>query len=301
MNAEPAPGIRDEPLPLGVLVGLWGLAATLVLGAIVWAGVRLWPERTYPTGTPEAVIASARAMLADGRPDRLVEMLEHAPPSEAQTERAQRMRDLHARLGRVLAAANDLHAAVQRHLPDDLARLAAELEAAEARGETTSFLAAVTPDRRRGRSGPESDARRAARERAFARVLADPFGRLNRAVGEHADRLGIVEIGADTVAVTFDDRPVFPPFGLTMRRHPEGWRVVPPTALPVVSRFMPDTQAEFEIWGSLLATAEALLDDLRRGVETGRITDIEQLSRRAIEDAVVPIGMVMVALGRAGG
>src|SRR5690606_31781375 len=65
MNAEPAPGIRDEPLPLGVLVGLWGLAATLVLGAIVWAGVRLWPERTYPTGTPEAVIASARAMLAD--------------------------------------------------------------------------------------------------------------------------------------------------------------------------------------------------------------------------------------------
>ena len=112
-------------------------------------------------------------------------------------------------------------------------------------------------------------------------------------------QLSAAEIGADTVAVTWDGRAVFPPFGLTIRQGPDGWRVVPPTSLPMVRRFMPDSEAEFQIWGSLLATAEALLDDLRAGVESGRIETLQQLSRQAIEDAVIPMGMVMVALGRA--
>jgi hypothetical protein len=69
--------------------------------------------------------------------------------------------------------------------------------------------------------------------------------------------------------------------------------------MPMVRRVMPDTEAEFQVWGSLLATAEALLDDLRLGVESGRISSMQQLSRKAVEDSIIPIGMIMVALGRA--
>lgn len=293
---EPQPD--REPLPLGVLVGVWGVSAALLLSAVVWAAVRVWPEKTYPTDTPQAVIETAGRMLADRRPDRLVELLEPVPPDQAATEHHARTEDLYRRLGRVLAAAQDLHRAVERRMPEELERLNTEIQAAEARGEAASLLAAFMPDRRRGRT-PDDPQRDAARERALAQILADPFGRLNRALTEHADRVGVAELSADTVAITFDDRPVLPPFGLTMRRHPDGWRVVPPTSLPLIRRYAPDTDAEFQVWGSLLATVEALLDDLRRDVESGRVDSLQQLSRKAIEDAVIPIGMVMVALGRA--
>lgn len=294
-----------EPLPLGILAGMIGLSAAVLLSTVVWAAVRLWPEKSYDTSTPRAVVTTAGQMLSDRRADRLVELIEPVPPAEQGTDREQRMQDLYIRLGRVLAAAQDLHRTIERTMPEELEQLARDIEAAEARGETTNLLAAIMPDRRalgastRNRVPADSPDRRAARERAFAQILADPFGRLNRAVTEHIDRVGIAEIGADTVAITFDDRPVFPPFGLTMRQHPEGWRVVPPTNLPMVRRFLPDTETEFQIWGSLLATVEALLDDLRRGVESGRIGDMQALSQQAIEDAIIPIGMVMVALGRA--
>lgn len=299
-----AGGTEAEPLPLGVLVFAWTLCVGLVIGAGVWAGVRLWPEKHYETDMPEAVVASAGQMIRDHRADRLVELIEAVPPDEAGTERDRRMRDLLIGLGRVLAAAQDLHAAVELAMPDELDRLARELEQAEARGETTSLLATLMPQRQRGRrgSGPmnnETPERREARERAFARILADPFGKLDDAVTENIDRVGIAEVGADVVAVTWDGRPVLPPFGLTMRRHEEGWRVVPPTSLPMVRRFMPETEAEFQVWGSLMATVEALLDDLRRDVQSGQIDSMRELSRRAVEDAVIPVGMVMVALGKA--
>lgn len=291
-----------EPLPLGILAAMYAFSGAVLLAAVVWAGVRLWPEKSYDTDTPMSVVATAGQMLADRRADRLVELIEPVPPTETDAAREQRMQDLYNRLGRVLAAAQDLHRSVESRMPEELERLAADIQAAEARGEASSVLAAFMPERR-GRRQPAPNAsspdRDAARERALAQILADPFGPLNRAVTENIDRVGIVEIGADTVAITLDGRAVLPPFGLTMRQSPEGWRVVPPTSLPMVRRFLPETDAEFQIWGSLLATVEALLDDLRSGVDSGRINTVQQLSRQAIEDAVIPIGMVMVALGRA--
>ncbi len=293
---ETTPTPEHEPLPLPILVGMVTLSASVLVAAIVWAGVRLWPEKTYPTDTPMAVVESAGQMLQDRRADRLVELIEPVPPTETDTERADRMRDLYIRLGRVLAAAQDLHAAVEIAMPDELAKLSAEVAAAESRGERTGLLATLMPNRRNNAETPE---RRAARERAVSRLLADPFGSLDNAVTTNIDRVGIQEIGADTVAVTWDGRAVLPPFGLTMRQHDEGWRVVPPTSLPMVRRFLPETEAEFQVWGSLLATVESLLDDLRRAVQSGRITTLDALSRKAIEDAIIPMGMVMIALGNA--
>jgi hypothetical protein len=280
---------------------MYTLSGAILLAAVVWAGVRVWPEKSYDTDTPMSVVATAGQMLADRRADRLVELIEPVLPTETDAARERRMQDLFNRLGRVLAAAQDLHRSVQQAMPGELEKLAADIQAAERRGETTSLLAAFMPERR-GRfsrqNAPATD-REAARERALSQILADPFGPLNTAVTENIDRVGIAEIGADTVAITWDGRPVLPPFGLTMRRSQDGWRVVPPTSLPMVRRFLPESDAEFQIWGSLLATVEVLLDDLRTGVDSGRISSVQQLSRQAIEDAVIPIGMVMVALGRA--
>ncbi|RMH26932.1 MAG: hypothetical protein D6692_08330, partial [Planctomycetota bacterium] len=291
-----APTPEHEPLPLPILVGMVALSASVLLAAIVWAGIRLWPEKTYPTDTPMAVIESAGQMLKDRRADRLVELIEPVPPTETDTDRADRMRDLYIRLGRVLAAAQDLHAAVEIAMPDELTKLSAEVAAAESRGERTGILATLMPSRR---NNADTTERRAARERAVSRLLADPFGSLDNAVTTNIHRIGIQEIGADTVAVTWDGRPVLPPFGLTMRQHEEGWRVVPPTSLPMIRRFLPESEAEFQVWGSLLATVESLLDDLRRAVQSGRITTLDALSRKAIEDAIIPMGMVMIALGNA--
>lgn len=293
---EPAPTPEHEPLPLPILVGMVTLSASVLVAAIIWAGVRLWPEKTYPIDTPMAVVESAGQMLQDRRADRLVELIEPVPPTETDTDRADRMRDLYIRLGRVLAAAQDLHAAVEIAMPDELAKLSAEVAAAESRGERTGILATLMPNRRNNAETPE---RRAARERAVSRLLADPFGSLDNAVTTNIDRVGIQEIGADTVAVTWDGRAVLPPFGLTMRQHEDGWRVVPPTSLPMIRRFLPESEAEFQVWGSLLATVESLLDDLRRAVQSGRITTLDALSRKAIEDAIIPMGMVMIALGNA--
>lgn len=304
-DAVPA---EQELLPLGVLVAGYGLCAAVLVGAVVWAGVRMWPEKRYETGTPMEAIRAAGQMLEDRRADRLVELIEAVPPDEAETDRAARMEDLYIRLGRVLAAAQDLHRSIERAMPEEMERLAKELEQAEAKGEATTIFGALMPSRgARGgnqRGGPfgggeDSPERREARERAFARLLADPFGPIDNAVTENIDRIGVAEVGADMVAITWDKRAVLPPFGLTMRQHPDGWRVVPPTSLPMLRRYMPDTDAEFQVWGSLLATLEVLLDDLRSGVDDGSIDNFQALSRRAIEDAIIPIGMVMVALGNA--
>lgn len=286
----------QEPLPLPILVGMVTLCSLVLVGAVVWGAVRLWPEKTYPTDSPRAVLESAAEMLADRRADRLVELIETVPPAEAGTDRDDRMSDLYIRLGRVFRAAQDLHASVEAKLPDELDELKADLAAAEARGESTSVLAALMPGRRGRNQSPDQ---REARERLIERLLADPFAGIDNAVTENIDRIGIQEIGADTVAITWDNRPVLPPFGLTMRNSEQGWRLVPPTSLPMVRRFLPESEAEYQVWGSLLATVESLLDDLSADVRDGRIRSIDKLTQQAIEDAIIPMGMMMVALGNA--
>lgn len=291
-NTEPAPA--SEPLPWPVLIGSLALSASLLIGAITWATVRLWPEKRYPTDTPMAVVESARDMLHDRRADRLSELIEAAPP-DADPDQSARMQDLINRLGRVLAAAQDLHAAVVDRMPTEIDRLRVELEGMKSSGKPTSLLASLMPNRR----APDTPERRRARELAMSRVLADPFAGLDSTIGQNIDRVGIQELAPGTVAVTWDGRAVLPPFGLTMREHEAGWRVVPPTALPMLKRFMPESDAEFQVWGSLLATIESLLDDLRAQVESGRITTLDALSQKAIENAIIPMGMVMVALTKA--
>jgi len=295
-QSDPPSEPISEPLPLPILVGMVTLCSLILVGAITWGAVRLWPEKSYTTDTPRAVLESAAEMLADRRADRLVELVETVPPDEAGTERDDRMSDLYIRLGRVLRAAQDLHAAVETSMPDELEELTAELAAAEARGESTSIIAALMPGRR---NRPDTPEKRESRERLIERLLADPFAGIDNAVNENIDRIGIQELGADSVALTWDSRPVLPPFGLTMRSSEEGWRLVPPTSLPMVRRFLPDSEAEYQVWGSLLATLESLLDDLRDDVASGRIRTIDRLTQQAIEDAVIPMGMMMVALGNA--
>lgn len=270
------------------------ICSSVLLSAVIWAGIRVWPDKQYPSDTPRAVIESAGQMLMDGRADRLVQLIEPVPPADRGTDREQRMNDLYIRLGRVLVAAQDLHGTIQDEMPEELERLAQQIESAEARGEKTSLIAAFTPNRRRS-----SEDQREARERVLTRLLADPFAGLDSAVTDQIGRVGTQEIGIDTVAITWDNRAVLPPFGLTMRKNEDGWRLVPPTSLPMVKRVMPVSDAEYQVWGSMLATLESLLDDLRRDVDSGRISNIEELRRRAIEDAMIPMGMMMVALGNA--
>ncbi|MEM9374136.1 MAG: hypothetical protein AAGA55_10880 [Planctomycetota bacterium] len=295
-NSTPQIDEAPEPLPLPVLIGMVTVCSLVLLSAIAWGTLRLLPEKSYATDTPRAVLASAAEMLEDGRADRLVELIETVPPAELGTERDGRMQDLFIRLGRVLRAAQELHVSIEAEMPDELADLKSEMAAAEARGDSASLIGALIPGRRGRDRSPEQ---REARERIIEQLLADPFAEIDRAVGENIDRVGFQEIGADSVAITWDARPVLPPFGLMMRDSEEGWRIVPPTSLLMVRRFLPDTDAEYQVWGSLLATVESLLDDLRRDVAGGRIRSLDKLTQQAIEDAIIPMGMMMVALGNA--
>lgn len=284
-------------VPRSVVV-LFSVSLLAVVVAGVWAFVVSRPPRPYPAGTPEAMLDSAVQMVERREAGRLVELLEVAPPGDTVIDR-ERMGDLYLLLGRVLDRAQRLSDATAERFPREIERLRAAAE----RGEAPSLFGAMARSAAGRRGEPEfafgfgaDPARQERFNRALAALLADPYQKL----AEGRARLSTTPIGDETEALLWDGRPIMPPVGLLVRRGDDGaWRLVPPTTLPGASRFLPATESEYAIWGSLLATIENVLKDLESDVRSGRVGSLEELSAAAVQKAVVPMGMVMVAYGQA--
>lgn len=265
-----------------------GLAVGFVLGVVLAvAGCRREP--TYSQATPDDVVQSAKLMVKAGRADRLTGLL------YAENED---LRVLYTKLGRLLRSVQELALVMNEKFPKEIQELRAKAEQAANEGKATSLLGGLTGEARRS-------ARRAARgeERnpgdalnaTLKQLLADPYGWLD----EHSSKLSTAYISDEASAVLWDRKPVFPPLGLVMKKDGDRWFVVPPTNMPVLSSVMPKTKDEFTIWGSLVRTVDNAVQEVTRDVKAGKLRSLDEVARAAGEKAFVPVGIGVIAYGRA--
>lgn len=252
------------------------------------------PATVYDTSSPEAMAESMRQMVANGEPQRLIELIE-APTPELQPMVTQ--------LGELLAAADSLRATLEERMPDEIASLrgrtadagfdeyvSALFQGAGQQG--FGGLGALT-----GGAGMPTPRGGLSRERVrdlSVMLLADTF----RPLREKPEDLGVVQINDDLAALTWAGRPIFPPFGVTARRTDEGWRIVLPIEGPAFGRFMPATPEEGEVLAGLIEVMQNAVADVERDVAEGRVTRVEGLSARATEKLVFPAGMTLLAYAR---
>jgi hypothetical protein len=242
-----------------------------------------------PGETPEETIRAIRETIMEGRADRLGDFIYADDPE---------MRRLLKRVGVFLGNLQKLGASVQARFPDEVSALRAQAEAAAKEGRATSFLSQMMLQREGRRRRPSAEqAEQAGRARSafdefMKSLLADPYGWVEKA----EERLTTEFLTDDSVAMLWDGKPILPPLGMTMRRGEDDlWYVVLPTGAPGVSNFMPRTKEQYQIFGSLVATFDNVVIDLRKEVEEGRVGNLEELSRKAGEKAFLPVAAVVFA------
>lgn len=267
---------------LGVLV-----AAGVVLGAVFFAPTKL---NQYDRSTPDAVLEAARDMVVNNDAERLHELL--------YTDNDD-MEELYARLGWVLGHLQELAIAINDRFPEEVAeaRAKAEIEAKAGRGMSIfEQFGMGGSGSRRSRRGPPSEGDQSRVNAILQTIATDPYAWLTDTEG----RLSYVEIDDERVAVLWDDKPVFPPFGLVMRQDQGQWSVVLPLhSIPWLSSYMPQTPDEYSIWGSLLQMVDNVVLDLEADVRERRLTSLDSLARATGEKALIPMGMGMIAYDKA--
>ncbi|VAX40431.1 hypothetical protein MNBD_PLANCTO03-1078 [hydrothermal vent metagenome] len=279
---ETSDSARSFLLFLGGLCVL--VVAGVVLGSVFFGPPTL---KQYDRSTPDALLEAARDMVVNGDAERLHELL-YTDSDE--------MEALYARLGWVLGHLQDLAVAINDRFPEEVAAAREKAEAEARAGRGMSLFEQFGMGARRARRG-SSSAGEGSRFNALVQTIAtDPYAWLTAAEG----RLRYVEIDDERVAVLWDDKPVFPPFGLVMRQDQGQWSVVLPLHnIPWLSSYMPQTPEEYSIWGSLLQMVDNVLVDLEADVGEGRLHSLDALARATGEKAVVPMGMGMIAYDRA--
>lgn len=241
----------------------------------------------YPQDTPESVLASARQMVAEGRAERLTDLI------YAENER---MRDLLDQVGGLLGSLEDLAAAVQKAYPEEIAKLRTDAEEAAKNGEATGFLqrmaGQMVQPRRRGRNQPpggDPDEARRTFDNAMKELFADPYGWLQRS----EERLSVQTIADDTAAILWDGKPIFG-VGLMMKQEGGKWYVV----LPGVSGVLPKKDEGWEILGAVVQVFDQLFVDLAADVKSGKCKRLDDLAHAAGEKAFLPAVMVFFAYGK---
>lgn len=262
------------------------VAVVLVTGATFLSGCK----RDLPRDTPEATIASARKVVAQGRADLLGDFLYADTPE---------LRRLWTDAGIVMGNLQDLAKALQNRFPEEVAKLRADAEASAKAGKPTGLVAQLAGQVRGGRQSrpnpQQMEQSRGGFEDALTSIFVDPFAWLEGA----EDSLTTEEIDDETVAVLWDGKPILAPIGLNMRQgKDEDWYFVVPTGVPGVRNFMPKTPEQFEVFGSFLATLDNVVRDLTDDVNSGRVSSLDQLSKNAGEKAFIPAVMVFYAYSR---
>lgn len=245
-------------------------------------------ERDYSQESPEALVDSARQMVVDGNARRLSELVW----TESEGEKL-----VIDRLGRTMGALQRLGQAVSREFPEEVSRIRQQADVAAESGEINSIIGraltasggvargapAAIRDERRMRQGLDSIVRE---------LMADPYGWLER----HGDKLEPMRITDDIVALSWQGKPVV---GLSLVEHEGEWYLKLPLDQPVLKRFLPQNEAEFEIWGELVASVHNVLQDLADEVERGEHRNLESVASTAGEYALPTAFMVMIAYGKA--
>lgn len=259
---------RSSGLIWAVGGGLIGLAG-LIVGLVV--ALRPSPDASTPPvriDDPNTLIDVAWEFVSEGRADRLPELI-HAESPE--------MESVLARLGRLLGAVQELAAEVQTRFPEDVR----QVKAAQAAGGGLFKQARAAAN-----NGPDDS--------FVARVFADPYGWLETARG----RVSVAYVSDDLRALMVDGAPAMG-FGITLREYDDGWRIVPPTTLPMVQRYLPQSREEWQIVASMVTVLENAIRDLAADVKSGRARSLNDTARLAGEKAWMPLMMTIVAYQKA--
>lgn len=253
---------------------------------LAWGGWWFLRMPRYDQDTPQAVLASARQMVLDGRASHLTRLIYADSPQ---------LRQWLDDIGVLLGSLQVLGQEVQRAFPEEVARLRAEAEEAARRGQASTLFRRMGQQvfSARGRSGPPPDDVRQQFDLLMKEVFADPYGWLERS----EQRLSVELVDDETAAILWDGKPAFG-VGLLMRRHEGRWYISIPFDAPLLRRALPRSADGWEILGSLVATLDNAIRDLTRDVRQGRITRLEELAQRAGEYAFLPAMLAVVAYDR---
>lgn len=269
-----------------------GLVVVGALAAVIATGCGDASRRGYDQSSPEATIATARLMVEQGHAERLGELIWADSPE---------WRELYLRLGDLLGEMQGLAESVQRNMPEEVAQVRRDAEEAAREGRASNFLQQALTGRRSrpgaapipGRPGGP-DPRRLL-DATLKQIATDPYGWLSEAEG----RLGYEWIDDYTVALTWDQRAIAPPIGITMRQHDNGnWYLVLPTSLPQVRPVVPNTPEKFAIWASIIQVMHNAVKDMRGNVDRREVRNLDDLARKAGENLLLPMGLVFLAYGK---
>lgn len=289
-----------------------------ILAASLLAGVGCERQETaYEASTPDDVLDSAQQMILNGDADRLTDLV------YAEDEN---IRSFFNQVGSMLGALQDLGQAVETRFPEELSAFRAEAEAAAAEGKSNPILGRLVAAGRRGRgnqsfgvsqinrdgltldtgepkssakpsdmfTGRRSDSQREIVNGIIKQLLADPY----RWLAQGRDKIDHVYIADDTVSLTWEGRPLLPPFGLSLIEREGRWFLVPPTSYPGVRLVMPRNADEWFIWGSMVKTLERVVVDLTSDVRSGSVRNMTDLADSAAEKVAIPAMLVFFAYSK---
>lgn len=253
----------------------------------------------YDQSSPEAVLTAAKAMVSIGDTRRLTQLI------QADTTD---LRALWDRVGYLLGDVQDLATQLNESFPEEIAEIKRKAQSGEMNTSGAALLSQITGGQRSGRraggrSGsvdpdldPSRDPRSAIND-AMRQILADPFAWL----GENSDRLSVTPINDEMAAMMWDQKPIFPPVGIVIQKsaYDDKWYLAPPLHLPPMNQLMPKTADEYAIWMQLIDAFRNVIIDLKKDVASGKMRNIEEVSRAAGERAFIPVAFIGVAYGKA--
>ncbi len=264
-------------------IGVCLLAASMLA---LFAACRREP--VYSQDSPDAVVASAKAMVAAGRADKLHSLV-YADDIY--------MRAFMVRVGKLLGHTQELALELQRAFPADIEKFKKEAEkqalAAAKKGTATgpgAFLNQITSGARKGSQKDREDSL----SDLIRTVFADPYGWLEESSG----RLSTQMINDDMSALMWDGKGILPPLGVAMRKDGDKWYLLLPLNVPVLSRYLPKTKDEWSMFASVVKIFDNAVVDLRDEVKQGRVRSFNDVARKAGEKVVMPAAIAFVAIGK---
>jgi hypothetical protein len=253
----------------------------------------------YSQKTPEDVLKTAKLMVERGEARKLGGLF------YAENED---MRKVLSNFGVLLGNLQKLGVAVSENFPKEMGELKQRAETAAKSGKASSLLNQIAAQatgnsgrsRRANRDPEKARKEQIEREQQFSDSLnvlfADPYGFLT----QNAQRLTTVSLTDDMAAILWDGQPMMAPMGMVMRRSSvdQKWYIVPPLNIPGIANYLPQSPQEYKVFGAMIAIINNVIVDLAKDVRDKRITQIEELSKKAGEKAFLPAAMGYVAYGK---
>ena len=242
------------------------MLASAWLGSLVGCG---GSEMDYDTGTPEAVVDSARLMVGNGDADRLPELI-HLDARDITYEdgvtEASAIAEVRLKLSELLGRLWRVGEALQQRFPDETI-------------ESLDEAVALVED---AGGGDWTD--------IVGQVLSDPFGWLD----EQESKLEILDLGDGTAAILWDDEPALGGF-VAMIETDDGWRASVPIELVRDTEYWPNTRYEWSVVASMLLSIENALEDFEMQVAADEFKSLSQAAAgagRLIGESVVVQGII---------